>query len=399
MNVLILTPDAVGSTLLQRLTTVYMQFHQYDKPVINLHELTNGLAKYYSSDFNQEVLGKKADKWGYYQSLQEIVELLESVDHYKTSRLAQYHIRRRNDAISDQIPFYNYLNENFFVIACRRKNVFEHALSWSLNKITKKLNVYSGEEKLDTFINMYAQPIEINTDALIKSVEEYKDYLDWSNNYFSVGSYFEYDQDLENIESYILNLPVFAAQKEKISWKKTFGIEFNDWNRCHYLSSDVGSLALDHKERFNLLLSAPESKSRDLQVVNRNLLDLLPTEHKTFLKDNLKAFVDAKQCVNRMIELGIMVNSIPIKKQTLREKMHIIKNLDECIDVYNLFIEQNPGIGNTVNKEELMEAANVEQTRWLPRISQSATTAQSAQQNSGLLLSQNDGSHGHNPTD
>ena len=117
MNVLILTPDAVGSTLLQRLTTVYMQFHQYDKPVINLHELTNGLSKYYSSDFNREVLGKKADKWGYHQSLQEVVELLESVDHYKTSRLAQYHIRRRNDSMADQIPFYNYINENFFVIA------------------------------------------------------------------------------------------------------------------------------------------------------------------------------------------------------------------------------------------------------------------------------------------
>jgi hypothetical protein len=277
--------------------------------------------------------------------------------------------------------------------------VFEHALSWTLNKITKKLNVYSGEEKLDTFIDMYARPIELNTDALIKSVEEYKDYLDRSNNYFSVGSYFEYGQDLENIESYILNLPVFAAQKEKISWKKTFGIEFNDWNRYHYLSSDVGSLALDHKEQFNLLLSAPISQSRELQTINRNLFNLLPNDHKTFLKDNLKTFVDAKQCVNRMIELGIMHTSIPIKKQTLREKMHIVKNLDECIDAYNSFIEQNPGIGDPVNKEELMEAANVERTRWLPRISQSATTAQSAQQNSGLLLSQNDGRHGHNPID
>jgi hypothetical protein len=160
----------------------------------------------------------------------------------------------------------------------------------------------------------------------------------------------------------------------------------------------VGSLALDHKEQFNLLLSAPISQSRELQTINRNLFNLLPNDHKTFLKDNLKTFVDAKQCVNRMIELGIMHTSIPIKKQTLREKMHIVKNLDECIDAYNSFIEQNPGIGDPVNKEELMEAANVERTRWLPRISQSATTAQSAQQNSGLLLSQNDGRHGHNPT-
>jgi len=58
MNVLILTPDRVGSTLLQRLITVYMQANDFDRPVINLHELTNGLMKYYSPVFNTEVLGK-----------------------------------------------------------------------------------------------------------------------------------------------------------------------------------------------------------------------------------------------------------------------------------------------------------------------------------------------------
>ena len=35
MNVLILTPDAVGSTLLQRMLTIYMQFHDFNRPVIN----------------------------------------------------------------------------------------------------------------------------------------------------------------------------------------------------------------------------------------------------------------------------------------------------------------------------------------------------------------------------
>ena len=76
MNVLILTPDAVGSTLLQRLITIYMQFYQFDQPVINLHELSNGLVKYYNTTFDQEVLGKKEGHWGYHQSLEQIVGLL-----------------------------------------------------------------------------------------------------------------------------------------------------------------------------------------------------------------------------------------------------------------------------------------------------------------------------------
>ena len=143
MNVLILTPDAVGSTLLQRMLTIYMQFHDFGRPVINLHELTNGLARYYSPEFNQELVSKHALKtWGYHQSLEQVVEMLSSVDHYKTSRLAHYHLVRRGDSVEEQIPFYNYLNENFFVIACRRANVFEHALSMTLSTVTKKLNEY-----------------------------------------------------------------------------------------------------------------------------------------------------------------------------------------------------------------------------------------------------------------
>jgi hypothetical protein len=93
MNVLILTPDAVGSTLLQRLLTIYMQFYRYDHPVINLHELTNGLVKYHNTTFDQEVLGKKEGQWGYYQSLEQIVDMLSSVDHYKTSRLAPIYFK------------------------------------------------------------------------------------------------------------------------------------------------------------------------------------------------------------------------------------------------------------------------------------------------------------------
>ena len=98
MNVLILTPDRVGSTLLQRLITIYMQFHEFDQPVINLHELTNGITKYYNPVFNAEVLGKSIEKgqYGYFQTLQEVTTLLDSVDHYKTSRLALYHIRNHH---------------------------------------------------------------------------------------------------------------------------------------------------------------------------------------------------------------------------------------------------------------------------------------------------------------
>ena len=140
MNVLVLTPDAVGSTLIQRLLTIYMQLNQFDRPVINLHELSNGIMRYFSPEFNRELLGRSKESWGYHLSLEEIADLLRTTDHYKVARLAQYHIQARKDYINDQLNFYNYLDSNFYIIACRRRNVFEYALSQTINKITKRLN-------------------------------------------------------------------------------------------------------------------------------------------------------------------------------------------------------------------------------------------------------------------
>ena len=177
--------------MLQRLITIYMQFHDFDRPVINLHELTNGLEKYFSTDFNREIVSKRqVTDWGYYQTLDQIVQMLSSVDHYKTSRLAQYHIRCRQDPLDQQIPFYQYLDQNFFVIACRRNNVFEHALSMSINAITKRLNVYSPQEKINVFIGMYTDQIEIDQQVFLQQLDAYEQYLQWSSNHFNIGSYF-----------------------------------------------------------------------------------------------------------------------------------------------------------------------------------------------------------------
>lgn len=428
MNVLILTPDAVGSTLLQRLITIYMQFHQYNKPVINLHELTNGLIKYHNSTLGIEVLGKPGENtgnWGYHQSLQEIVELLDSADHYKTSRLAQYHIKSRQDPMSDQIPFYQYLNENFYVISCRRHNVFEHALSWALNKVTKKLNVYSTDEKIQHFFDLYKNGIILDPTSLIQTLETYKSYLEWCENHFNVASYFYYDQHLQNIESYILNLPIFASQTQLISWQQQYGIDFNTWNLCHYLKGDIGSIALDHSSEF---LKIPYSSSTQINSVSdsesetqflihyRTIADkswpticsiddyknlpqhirdeaeqqfglqiqknssttittleqtfenFLPNEHKDFLNQYEQSYSNTNRAISAMVKQKIMINPPPIKKQTLAEKKYIVKNFEQCLSVYNQWIEMNPTVGNPVESEVMESFAEAERKCWKPDI-------------------------------
>lgn len=399
MNVLILTPDAVGSTLLQRLLTIYMQFHEFDRPVINLHELTNGLEKYYSPEFDREIVSKtRVKNWGYYQSLEQIVDILSSVDHYKTSRLAQYHIRNRADSLEQQIPFYRYLDQNFFVIACRRHNVFEHALSMSINKVTKKLNVYNHHEKISTFLDLNQHGTNIDEQVFENQLCAYRDYLDWSENHFNIASYFHYDQDLTRIEQYILELPIWPDHKPRVTWQSKFGLEFNDWNRCHHIPSDLGGVQ-DINQLMNL--SAPvqnsvtdntvkrcqqealsawsqisgikestalpvKCNSTFLQVGSQDITQIMPLAAQRFMAQHAPAYQRAESAIQRMQELDIIVSPPPIKKHTLAEKLSMITNVDRCLDLYNAWILKNPGIGPALTQQDLQNQATTETDFWHP---------------------------------
>lgn len=162
MNVIILTPDRVGSTLLQRLITVYANINESPGNLtINLHELTNGITSYHNESFNCAVLGKKQGHWGYHQNLQTVTELLKNSNHGIVARLAHYHIKNRQDPLPDQLEFYRYLNENFYIVAARRKNLFEHAMSWCIFTEAKKLNVYSHDEKFQVFKHIHEHGISV----------------------------------------------------------------------------------------------------------------------------------------------------------------------------------------------------------------------------------------------
>ena len=401
MNVLILTPDAVGSTLLQRMLTIYMQFHKFDQPTINLHELTNGLAKYYSPEFNRELVGKKTvENWGYFQTLQQVVELLSSVDHYKTSRLAHYHIRNRGDGIEQQVPFYKYLNDNFYVISCRRANVFEHALSMTLNKITKKLNVYDAYEKIDTFYEMYRSGVTLDPAVFINQLESYHLYIQWSEQHFDIGSYFNYEQDVPRLEQYILNLPVFSGQPNLVTWKNNFGLSFENWNKMHYACSDISSIALGARAEIDQLLlsnsnddeivsayqqKAPESAPAinsledfnnlpdnikhqfcQMQFRKEGIFSLLPTERQQHLSQYQLGYTQAQKTIDQMVNLGIIISGPPIKKQTLSEKRKIIKNFDVLIDLYNKWAISHPTIASPVTDSGLLDLIQTESQFWNP---------------------------------
>jgi hypothetical protein len=364
MNVLILTPDRVGSTFLQRVLTIYMLRKGFDKPVINLHELTNGLESYYNTTLNQLVLGKpKGTDWGYYQTLGEITDLLQSADHYKTSRLAHYHLINRKDTIAEQIPFYEYLNKNFYIISARRHNLFEHGLSWAINAHSKKLNVYSAEEKINAYSDIYKNKITINKESYIRYLEKYKQYIAWADNNFNIQSIFNYEESVNNLEQYILNLDFMKGTIDN-SWEDMFGQTLNQWNACHRLIPNLmltpqqgdnqltiptpfqeskwnqlkGSDWPEFNESSNIsqlpLIIKQEIKKHFDNVILHPLVNV-NDDIMNFCNQHLTNYKKTYSQIDELVKNGFLVSNVPLKLQTLHEKKMIIDNFNESIEWYN----------------------------------------------------------------
>lgn len=336
MNVIILTPDRVGSTLLQRLITIYANINENDNPLtINLHELTNGLVEYHNPKFDRQVLGKKTDGWGYHQSLAEIVRMISNADHDIVSRLAHYHIKNRKDSIAEQLDFYRYLNENFYIIAARRKNLFEHVMSWCISAEAKKLNVYSFEEKFDVYQKIVKNGINAQPEAIEKYLTQYVEYMDWVDRHFHVNSYFEYERDLPDIENYILNLSVFKDLNQISRWYQHFGISWDNWNRMHYLLSLI---PFDY---------------------------MFCDEEKEFMKQHIDTYSQTRIKLQDLQDDGVLVSGIPIKLHTLKEKAQLITNMSDCLDSYNHWIGVNrPAYALAYSPESLAQTALLEHSNW-----------------------------------
>jgi hypothetical protein len=115
MNILLLTPDASGGTLLRSLITLYASQNELDTPYVDVSHLELGLHKEINSQ-GLELVRHHSEYEDYNQSLTEIVQLLESVDHHKIAKISQYNMGMRNDTSHELKAFYRYLNENFFII-------------------------------------------------------------------------------------------------------------------------------------------------------------------------------------------------------------------------------------------------------------------------------------------
>ena len=74
-----------------------------------------------------------------------------------------------------------------------------------------------------------------------------------------------------------------------------------------------------------------------------------------------------------MIELGIMTTGVPMKKQTMTEKKHIVKNFTVCVETYNRWADAYPDIAQPINFDEIAEREKQEQKFWNPSMTLTTT--------------------------
>ncbi len=305
MNFLILTPDGVGSTYLQRALTVYLNASGVD--YYNTHELLNGVEL--DDDFN---LHKKFR--GYRQSLDNICDMLDANQANLVSRVAQYHVEKRlsgeffkppkgvpvrpipadilqRNMKEDYKPFYRKCKEVFHKIIYCVRDPFEYSLSWSIRKQTGKLNVYSIQERIETHGEDVTYDIDKN--FMKRKLHQYNRYQYWVKDNFPDAiavNYSDIQNDIDLILSNLTGLDYYI--------KDDWGISLQEYSVMLY------KLSL---------------------IYNPSLI----------YSDNLMAYQQD------LINEKKLYNGMPIKMTTLHEKSRRINNFLECLDTYNNFVDSS----------------------------------------------------------
>ena len=242
-------------------------------------------------------------------------------------------------------------------------------------------------EKINVFQDIYRNGIECSEQSLKKYLSNYKEYISWSDTYFNIQSYFNYEQAINNIEDYILNLD-FLKGATNNSWNDMFGQSFDTYNNCHKLLPDLAlyntsTINLIEEEKYNSLKGSSWPKLADLSA---DILNNLPSEIKKeiessfseeltirqkslppkivdFMHDNLPLYKETKNQIDDLVRNGFLVTPIPIKLQTFKEKKQIIKNFTQCIHWYNDWVTEN-NFGKLYSEDELDQSSLIENSKF-----------------------------------
>ena len=272
-NFLILTPDGVGSTYLQRALTVYLQSADLD--YWNTHELLRGLAVKRQRNLHVD--------WqaGYTQTVPDICEKLQHTDNAIVSRIAHYHVQRRLQLRDeDYTPLYEQCHRKFATVVLCERDPFEYALSWSIRNTSGRLNVYTIQERQDTHQDR-CEPVDL---AFFRAkLAEYQAYELWAANHFAITHTVNYDDLHRDVDQ--------VMQRVTAMTHTTF---LQQYSRLRYLAS-------------------------------RN----------QYRGESLEPMLEMHAMIDRLYRDRRLPTRMPLKGNTMTDKQQRVSNFSQAVDTYN----------------------------------------------------------------
>ena len=306
MHYIILTPDGVGSTILQRLLTMALHIEGVD--VTNTHELTSGLL------FDNGIVVKDSSV-SYAQSLSEIEKIVRASDP-KTqivSRVAKYHLNNRKDTEKDKRSFYKFLNDYYGKkIKCVRQNIFEYAMSWSIRDKSNVLNVYTQHDR-----QKVSAVKEVDEEYFLIKCKEYVEYERWIEVNFPDTQIMAYEDLLTDGDKVIADLTGYQD-----TFKTHFGISLDSILKREY--------------------------------------DFLRGSKHRLTREEQKGLILYKQYGNEMKDKKIITSSMPMKNTTLADKKEQIKNFDNCLAKFYKFAKEHNWIDQSKATYDFWNKKNVD---------------------------------------
>jgi len=298
--ILILATYSSGSTYFQRAATFWI--HQLiDSSITNPHDLLNGIT-YQNGHLVKEWMSVGN------QSYTDIIRLLKASKSPYLARLS-YDKVKENDR-----QFYNYLNNSCDIYVSVRDNLFDYGMCWAIRRCTNRdykdqiNNVHSAKDRA----RLYSSNLKFKVDPtlVIDQASKYLNYRKWVDDYFPNAKTIDY-QDLEkNIDDVLMT---FFPSKQTIQDK--FGVSIARMALYQYLSSKDAV-----------------TKFTDIEI------------------NGCKEII---KIMDEMCQSKIMLDSIPVKSTTISDKLKLVENFDECVQVFNQWAINNKLENQLITKDWL----------------------------------------------
>ena len=309
--ILVVATYSSGSTYFQRAATFWIS-QLIDSSITNPHDLMNGIVYKEGKIFKQWMSNTA-------QSYDQITRLLKQNHSPYLARITVDKTMKRKEKLFN---FYKYLNETCDVYTSTRDSLFDYGMCTAVRKQTDRPenkqvnNVHSAEDRAMLYGD---KTFTVEPAVVIEQAKKYLQYKNWVSTNFQNAkevSYKEIEQDIDAV------LQRYFPAEQTIEQK--FGISISRLTLYQYLLS---------------------KKDPDVSK---------------FSEQEINGANKIIQIMNQMCEQNIMIDTIPVKSTTITDKLKMVSNFNECIDIFNQWAIANNYTDQIVSPQWLEEQIQYE---------------------------------------